>query len=713
MARKKSAPPSLFCEWMVGTTISAALGPLPRKPPKRREVVTVEVLTDDETEEDTLMITYPRSGGSRKVADTKDAAVKKVRFEDAPKKSAMKKVAPSASEDSEETGPEAQAAAESSDSSNATSDDSQPTKKANGKKPKKAAAKSSDSEDDSEPHPTCKCNDCVRGRQKQQQSQGKKCAKKSETLDSETEEPKKSSKKGGKGKKNSQSGNKGKGDKVEVENSPKVEAESSAASETESAKDTEDEAVASKEKKKEEEAVTKENHGQGAKKDKNKGQDEQSKSESAKTDVGEDKKDKNKGQDEQSKSESAKTDEGEDKKEAEAPTETPPKNDTPAKGKKPPKTSKAADDKKPSYPAGFPGPHARRPNLIVPIRAEVVHTERVVETPEDPPPNAYYDSENNIVRIYHGPAYGHHHGSLYPKRDPSHLPLPIGMPHPTRNPYYHGFDRGPENSNLEHFPITQGMGMHVPAVVNAYCPPHGYAGYYPGAFMPPGGPPPTAVPPAAWPAAEPAAVSLNMNKNKGAFSMPALSSKDQDVTGGDNVFPPGKQNPYYPPKRSPFSNLGASKGCASNGSPRHSNTSKKAPSLSNAQQQSDQWGNSPKSQDQAAAAAAETGWDNGGQGQDGACPTNGADQTENSGGETAPANNQTETPGDTWGNQEAQQDNDGGGDAGPGWGQTDQQTKDDPPLTVPGGWITSPSAPVPSWADPSMAASTGGQVNCW
>lgn len=62
---------------MVGTTISAALGPLPRKPPKRREVVTVEVLTDDETEEDTLIITYPRSGGSRKVADAKDAAVKK------------------------------------------------------------------------------------------------------------------------------------------------------------------------------------------------------------------------------------------------------------------------------------------------------------------------------------------------------------------------------------------------------------------------------------------------------------------------------------------------------------------------------------------------------------------------------------------------------------------------------------------------------------
>lgn len=708
MARKKSAPPSLFCEWMVGTTISAALGPLPRKPPKRREVVTVEVLTDDETEEDTLIITYPRSGGSRKVADAKDAAVKKVRFEDAPKKSAMKKAAPSASEDSGETGAETQAAAESSDSSNATSDDSQPTKKANGKEPKKAAAKPSDSGDDSEPHPTCKCNDCVRGRQKQQQSQGEKCAKKSETLDSETDEPKKSSKKGGKGKKSSQSGNKGKGDKVEVESSPKVEAESSA-SETESAKDTEDEAVAGKEEKKEEDAVTKEDQSQGGKKDKNKGLNEQSKPESAKTD------------------------ESEDKKEAEAPAETSPKNDAPAKEKKPPNTSKTADDKKPSYPAGFPGPHARRPNLIVPIRAEVVHTERVVETPEDPPPNAYYDSENNIVRIYHGPAYGHHHASLYPKRDPSHLPLPIGMPHPTQNPYYYGFDRGPDKSNLEHVPITQGM--YVPPVLNAYCPPHGYAGY-PGAFMPSGGPPPTAVPPAAWPAAEPAAVSLStMNKNKGAFSVPAPSSKSQDLAGGDNVFPPGKQNPYYPPKRSPFSNLGASKRCASNGSPRHSNTSKKAPSLSNAQQQSDQWGNSSKSQDQvaaSAAAAAETGWDNGtdqGQGQDSAWPTNGADQStcwpENSGGETAPvesswsANGQTETPGDTWGNQEAQQNNDGG-DAGPGWGgQTDQQTKDDPPLTdhnngmpteaIPGAWVTSPPVP-PAWGDTSMAASTGGRV---
>lgn len=685
MARKKSAPPSLFCEWMVGTTISAALGPIPKKPPKRREVVTVEVLTDDETEEDTLIITYPRSGASRKVADTKDAAVKKVRFEDAPKKSAMKKVEPSASEDSEETVPEAQAAAESSDSSNATSDDSQPTKKANGKKPKKAAAKSSDSGDDSEPHPTCKCNDCVRGRQKQQQSQGEKCAKKSETLDSETDEPKKSGRKGGKGKKNSQSGNKGKGDKVEVESSPKVEVESSA-SETESAKDTEDEAVAGKEKEKEEDAVTKEKQSQEAKKDKSKGRDEQSKSESAKTD------------------------ESEDKKEAEAPTETPPKNETPAKEKKPRNTSKGADDKKPSYPAGFPGPHARRPNLIVPIRAEVVHTERVVETPEDPPPNAYYDSENNIVRIYHGPAYGHHHGSLYPKRDPSHLPLPIGMPHPARNPYYHGFDRGlPDKSNLEHVPITQGM--HVPPVLSAYFPPHGYAGYA-GAFMPSGGPPPTAMPPAAWPAAEPAAVNVNMNKNKGAFSVPAPSSRSQDMAGGDNVFPPGKQNPYYAPKRSPFSNLGASKRSASNGSPRHSNTSKKAPSLSNAQQQSDQWGNSPKSQDQAtAAAAAAEGWDNGadqGQGK------KSADQSTswgvNSGGETAAVESSWDANGDTWGNQEAQ--NNDGGDAGPGWGQTDDAPLTDhnnaamPTEEMPGAWGTSP----PSWGDPSMAASTGGRV---
>lgn len=93
-----------------------------------------------------------------------------------------------------------------------------------------------------------------------------------------------------------------------------------------------------------------------------------------------------------------------------------------------------------TYPEANPSPHHRRPHLIEPIRAEVVQTERVIETPEDPMPNAYYDSTNNVIRVYHGPVYGRHgQQSLYPKRDPSQRPLPIGMPHPSQNPYFNGF----------------------------------------------------------------------------------------------------------------------------------------------------------------------------------------------------------------------------------------------------------------------------------
>lgn len=96
------------------------------------------------------------------------------------------------------------------------------------------------------------------------------------------------------------------------------------------------------------------------------------------------------------------------------------------------------------YPEAAPMPQVRLPHLIEPIRAELVQTERVVESPEDPPPNAYYDAQNNVLRVYHGPVYGAcGNYSLYPRRDASAWPLHVGRPHPLHNPYLGGFRETP------------------------------------------------------------------------------------------------------------------------------------------------------------------------------------------------------------------------------------------------------------------------------
>lgn len=132
------------------------------------------------------------------------------------------------------------------------------------------------------------------------------------------------------------------------------------------------------------------------------------------------------------------------------------------------------------YPEAFPLPHPRRPNLIDPIRAEVHQTERVIETADDPPPNAFYDAENNVVRVYYGPVYGNHPPQgLYPRRSSDHRPLPLGMPHPSQNPYYYGFKDQPQHTGYEHVPITQGG---CPGAYNPLYAPAGLAlGPYPGA----------------------------------------------------------------------------------------------------------------------------------------------------------------------------------------------------------------------------------------
>lgn len=70
-------------------------------------------------------------------------------------------------------------------------------------------------------------------------------------------------------------------------------------------------------------------------------------------------------------------------------------------------------------------PKSMGPNLIMPIKSNVVQCEHTIEGPNDPRPNAFIDSGKGIVRIYHGPVWGNHTGELYGAANPSKLsPLP-------------------------------------------------------------------------------------------------------------------------------------------------------------------------------------------------------------------------------------------------------------------------------------------------
>lgn len=121
--------------------------------------------------------------------------------------------------------------------------------------------------------------------------------------------------------------------------------------------------------------------------------------------------------------------------------------------------------------------HVRRPHLLGPVRTEVVQTERVIETPEDPSPNAFYDPRANIMRVYHGPVWGTHpNQGLYPLKDARNVPLPMGMPHPAANPYYFGQPRNDLPEGKGPMPITEGMPINAYSA-HAPPPPHGWYPY--------------------------------------------------------------------------------------------------------------------------------------------------------------------------------------------------------------------------------------------
>ncbi|KAL2680943.1 hypothetical protein Neosp_008546 [[Neocosmospora] mangrovei] len=205
MANKKQRP-SLFCEWVVGTTIESALGPIPKKPkkPKKRDVVRVEVTTDDESEEDTIKITYPRTGRSTPPPQEAKTIVKRVRFEDTPKSALKKSPTPvEALEEASDSGSEPESDSSQSDnvsSSEASDSDAEnsdiapsPKKKKKKKVKQKPVAEDAESDWDSDPDPTCECRRCTKGREILRRI-GKKHSKDStspstETPDPEPEEP--------------------------------------------------------------------------------------------------------------------------------------------------------------------------------------------------------------------------------------------------------------------------------------------------------------------------------------------------------------------------------------------------------------------------------------------------------------------------------------------------------------------------------------------
>ena len=471
MPPKKDPGPSLFCEWVVGTTIPSVLGPIPKKRSKR-DVIKVEVTTDEDTEEDSLKITYPRSSRTKK-SSGRETKAKKVRFEEIPVKSAMRKTkAYTVSSESD---------LETSDTStDASSDSSNPAKmflmpdshirvhaaKVVETKPDTDSSSGADSGDESAPHPTCKCPGCIRGRQRlarrRKRFKAKAASSASETSESETDDSSKAKR---------QPDMKSK----QKEKGKKQKAPESDDSDSGSAKESDqEESVSKATRKKQKNAVKNENAKNGGKGDK--------------SDKG-----RRSGKEQSRKEKKAVKDSDKKKKR---------------------NRLKKDDEQHKLYPEATPGPHPRRPNLIEPIRAEVVQTERVVESPEDPPPNAYYDQKHNVLRVYHGPVYGGHpnHG-LYPARDSSNCPLPVGAVHPTQNPYFYGFKNAPQHQHgMEHAPPHQGT--------------HGgpWPGMYPSGYPPfvtggpvQGGPPVQGDRP-------------TFGSTKGAFS-------DKDRAGRNNVGP--------------------------------------------------------------------------------------------------------------------------------------------------------------------------------
>ncbi|KAK1983832.1 hypothetical protein LZ30DRAFT_769172 [Colletotrichum cereale] len=334
MTRKTRS--STLCEWALGVSVEDYCSSVDRRRSRKssgRQRISVEISTDDESEEDTVKITYPRTNLGKN--STGHSGIKKVRFDKLAPKSALK-----------------------------TADSGSGSKGKDGNKP----------------------------------------AKNEETSESESDSISKKKKKGYKELK-----------KKVVESSLESEDSETETTETGTETDESEEETPPSPKKKDTDASKKREKTKDTKKSSRKSSENVAIADSELNNVDPSSK-KKREIDTSKKNETSRNDERHQKLRPEAAL----------------------------------SPHLRRPNLIMPIRAEVLQVEHTIEGVEDPRPNAFHDPQHGVVRVYHGPAYGNPYGMLYPARDPNKAPLPMGVPHPLRNPYFHGF-ANPTNPGDNHF----------------------------------------------------------------------------------------------------------------------------------------------------------------------------------------------------------------------------------------------------------------------
>ncbi|KAH6636504.1 dephospho-CoA kinase-domain-containing protein [Chaetomium tenue] len=400
-------PPHSVFEWIVGQNL-----PRERRQPPKQQFVRVEMSTDDEADTDSVTITYPRSSATRRhkkhrrpkapspPSPPSPPEEKRVTFRDKPLKSALKKPRRTSSSEASPNDSSGVSSEEFNDSSEDESSEEEPKPKPKPKKKKKKAKKPEPSDNeassgDESPEPekhnaqNCSCTCCLAGLMLlTKMDEISKNSKSSEAAPAEENKP--SPEKNGKGKqgedkggnngKENKGGDKGggkgaqskKGKKEKEESETEAETDTSAATATsapETATESEPEAPKSKKNKKENENKQPAKNSDKPKEDKK-----------AEAEKGGEKKNEDKAKD--GKTENTTSKQGD-----------------------------TVDDKK-----SEPQPH---PNLILPARDRNLQVQHVVEDPaRDTPPNAYFDNDKNVCRVYHGPYWGYPYGQPYPPGGP-------------------------------------------------------------------------------------------------------------------------------------------------------------------------------------------------------------------------------------------------------------------------------------------------------
>ncbi|KAG9253899.1 uncharacterized protein F5Z01DRAFT_750866 [Emericellopsis atlantica] len=701
--RCKDSGPATIVEWFAGTSAASVARRKRRQARQQaveaRSLFRLEVTTDDEFGEDTVHVTYPRTGGGRRCASqpepvaepepepapeaasdsaAEEATVKKVRFEQSePRKSALKKtkqhttttttttVTTESSEAESESQSESVAGESSAQGSSEESEPVKPAKKV--KKSRKAKAAEKDNTSESE---ACDCEVCTNKRRKARKaSKGKK---QPDTSDSEASS-------GSKGKKSKK---KKKKKKTETPETSESEAE-----------------ILPKSKK------------VGKKAKKVKKVEEPDSGDETETTTGEET------EEEPESPPKKKKTKAKQKKKSDQQAK-PQKDAEKSSGQPEPNSSKRRDERASNYPEANsrPAPNPRRPHYIEPIRAETVQTEKVLEGPEDPRPNAYYDPQHNVLRVYHGPVWGSRgEQALYPERDQSVRPPPVGVPHPLHNPYEYGFRGNP----YDHHPpyglsSEERYGRHAPL----YGPPPNLyndrrQGPYHNPAMPGGYPPferrPSGMNKGAFadmagangPGNSPAKTkSATNNVGPGSVKVRTVPGCAPDVHANGKQEGQGDKNSYYKAAKSKFATWSGRQSSNASHKSNNTNNNKAAdgwgqPADNNSNKGETAW---PETND---AAANDTAW----------TTNDAADNTAWNTNDNQPSNGaEGEKGNDDWGTTQ----NAAGGSA---WGSNAQnsaagqeENNIGPGATnMPGSWDdTNADATAPPWGDVTAAANTGG-----